>query len=604
VATALTDGTTCSAGVCSAGSCVAACVAGQGCTPATASPCQEFQTSCNATLTQTSCVAIGNQPDGASCGTGLRCSTGACVSATTRTVSSTLQTIYLRDDGTRAVRAGWDADFGFGSQVTALIYPDDSDPSGYTTVPVTVGADSSFSVPGVPFGPYFIQVDLIAAEINGPGSQIPVVERTLYQASTNTPDLSIVVSKRPDQAVDSGSNLDIPVHLSVSGFSPIATTDSIRFVSSDSILNMALRPTSGGTSSFTNPAHPGDTAMDSDFPWSARSFGVLPDASKGDSVWLWQRKVSTPSPGLTLTSAASFVKLTDLTVQDPQGATITKALAPVPQTGSFAGNASWSQFAALGADVHPGATPTADVANGPFIGFEVIPQGIAFPDQPIGQLPPDLPIFVNFSQGFTEQRSPQTFFAEATLAFPVQSAADASYGAITYGQFFDSTWHRAAQVSYSFDVPLHFTDGSALPVDAGGFYRAWVPAGALRDPVVPLLGPPTAPQINGNDAFAFLHGAGAQPTISWSVPSLGTATKYLLTVAPVNFTANQVATTTIVLYDRTSLKLPPGIVDGNPASIYYGSITAVSSPDRLDDPVLGLGTPTVSANTLFGVFLP
>ena len=78
------EGTSCGSSlVCSAtGTCIAACVAGSGCTPAgTADPCRTYATTCNGAGTVTTCSPATNRPDGTTCGSGLVCSIGSCVAA-------------------------------------------------------------------------------------------------------------------------------------------------------------------------------------------------------------------------------------------------------------------------------------------------------------------------------------------------------------------------------------------------------------------------------------------------------------------------------------------------------------------------------------------
>jgi hypothetical protein len=159
------------------------------------------------------------------------------------------------------------------------------------------------------------------------------------------------------------------------------------------------------------------------------------------------------------------------------------------------------------------------------------------------------------------------------------------------------------QIFYFYDARVA-TSSSGLTLPGGAYYRAFVPRALLPDPVVPQLGPPLAPLINGKDAFQFQAGVGAQPVISWSPPALGTASKYLLGFEQFKnaFKTNEVATVTFVLYDRTSLKLPAGTLAANGA--YVGNLVAVSSPDRMDDAVLGLGSPNYQAVTIFGSFTP
>lgn len=82
-ATTKADGATCGSGnVCLAGACIAACVPEVTCTPSgTADPCQVYLTTCDANLTHTTCAASSTKPNGATCGTGNVCSSGACIAA-------------------------------------------------------------------------------------------------------------------------------------------------------------------------------------------------------------------------------------------------------------------------------------------------------------------------------------------------------------------------------------------------------------------------------------------------------------------------------------------------------------------------------------------
>lgn len=595
VATAQSDGTACGGGnVCSAGACVAACVPGQTCTPAQADPCHVFQTSCDSTLTQASCTPVAAFADGTECGNLQACTAGVCVPSSTRLVSSRLQTIYLHDDGTSEQRPGWDDVPAFGAQVTALVVPDSTDPTGYRTFPVTVGADSSFSVPDVPFGPYFIQVDAPSSRFGAAGQQVTVLERTLYEASTGAPDLSIVVAHRPDLQFDFTANPT--VQFNVTQLAPVVAGDTLRTFSSENMLNANFIATSRST--FTPPAVAGATSINATTSW-IRAAGIDPDASKGDVTWIWQRRTVPAPAGASLLNSLTFARVSNFTVDPSTGGTLNAAMTAVPQTGRLP-RVSWSQFAALGPAIHPGATPSS--ATQPFIGLDAIPLASSFPDEPLDALPRE-PSFIDPQAGAGQFFAPQTFAAEATVAAPLGTTADADYSSIASGQFFDAAWRRTAQIFYSFDVPLVTSSGLASTIVDGGLYRAFVQLDTLAQPVAPLISAPSSPQLAGNDAFAFQAGVGEQPRISWSAPAIGTATSYVVSIGPFKqFQNGDVALLTAVLFDQTEFVPPAGFLQ---AGIdYYGQITAVSSPAHLDDPILGLGVPIAQTSLLFGFFTP
>ena len=83
------DGATCGVGnVCLGGTCIAACVPGQVCTPGgTPNPCKVYTATCNATLTQSTCETSGDKPGGTNCGIGGSCSTGTCFGGVPPTLS-------------------------------------------------------------------------------------------------------------------------------------------------------------------------------------------------------------------------------------------------------------------------------------------------------------------------------------------------------------------------------------------------------------------------------------------------------------------------------------------------------------------------------------
>ena len=486
--------------------------------------------------------------------------------------------------------------------MVGLLVPDASHPTGYTTFPVTVGPDSSFSVAGVPFGSYFIEIDQTSTRQNAvPNSngdtQVAVVERTLYEASTSTPDLSIVVSKRPDvQTLDFASDTT-RVQINLTGLSPFVAGDVFRMGSSQNALNAAFT-----SSDFSPRIAAGSTSVSTSLFWEPEAFGVFPDASKGDSEYFWQRGTQALASDATLSVTKSFVKLTGFTVVAGAANTLTATLAAPPLTGSFTADLRLSQFAALASSVHPGATPSANTTFPPDVAIDSVAHSLTFPDQPINQLPGRFLTFFDSELQGVNLEAPETFFQEVALT-TTTLATDVDYGNIAHARFFDSLWQESAQIFYSWDVPLPVGGAGSAIIPSGGIYRAFIPRALLPNPVVPEIGPPTAPLINGADAFAFQSGVGTQPVISWSAPSLGAATRYKLLIASSKqFNSGELAQLSVVLYDQISFRVPGDFLESG--NFYYSAITASRSPDRLDDPILRLGSPTYEVDALVGFFQP
>src|SRR5205085_1762067 len=119
---------------------------------------------------------------------------------------------------------------------------------------------------------------------------------------------------------------------------------------------------------------------------------------------------------------------------------------------------------------------------------------------------------------------------------------------------------------------------------------------------VPIIGSPTAPRINGADAFQAQIGVGTQPLLSWSPPTLGTPTQYGvgLTIAT-GVQAGDINQLGITLYSGTSILIPPGFIKAGRS--YQGTISATISPHDISSPVLNGETPLDSANADIGLFV-
>jgi len=487
----------------------------------------------------------------------------------TRTVSSTLQTIYLLDDGTSVTRPGWNATLAFpDATVAALVYADATEASGYKVVPVTVGADSSFSVAGVPEGPYFLELDSSFGTNDQNGVGVVLKERALIEMTTSTPDLSVVVAARPEATF---AMQPTPVQFQLSGVTPFVRGDAIKAASTDNQLNATF-------TFFTPSVDVGATSIDAGVEWEAEG---LPVQAKSDVTWVFQRGPEPLPDGGTLIDSKAFARVTDFTVVDGRPATLKAALAAPPQ-GSVHADLRWSQFAALG--VHPGATPAADAFSPPALLLGATPISVDYPKTPISVLP-----------------NQAAFIIEAEVESPKAPGTDVDYGTVTYGQPLSAPWVQNALVVYTYDVPLKDSAGATVTQINAGSYNSFVARDLLAIPLVPQISPPVAPMVNGKDAYAFQGGVGLQPSFSWSAPSLGTANKYALTLVPRNVAEGDTQVD-LFLYDRTEVKLPPGLLETGKS--YVGSITAYSSPDRLDDPPLRTGSPTHQVNTVFGLFTP
>jgi hypothetical protein len=572
--------------VCSSGSCVpATCTPGQTCTPTTANACKVFETTCANPLATPVCAAGENAGDGTSCatcaGSSCVCSSGTCV-VETRTVSGTVQTFFVSDDGTNTAVAGIAPEEQ--QQVTGLIFADDS-PAGYTTVPITFDAASHFSVSNIPVGTYYLQLDQVAF-INQPDPALPgsgqtqVLIRGYWEMTSSTPDLTAVVAGRPDRKEATGTT---NVTLSMTDGVAWATGDSI--IITDSNASVYQRP----LSALSPKPLPGDKSISGTFDWNQGQDGgsagpFLPDASKGDITWLYHRSrkalaANTPS-ATTMLSMTEFAKLTDLTIPNGGPGSITASLVPVAQTGNLPGDFRASAFAGLASAVNPGAeaTPASLAIDGPFV--FAAHSTLVFPNMTIGDVTP-------------------------LGGYQIPSAGtDVDYGTVHYGQFLDSGWQEYVQLLHNYDFVLSAPGNAQQSFTFFDTYLEFIPVSSAPASWTPILSPATVPRIGGVDAFTTHTLGTATPVISWSPPATGTATRYEVAVSQTSgtFNAGDVVTVFATLYSGTSFKFPGGFI--KQGEFYEGQIVAQNTPAVLDSPIFAAGLPFTSVGCDFGLFTP
>jgi hypothetical protein len=476
----------------------------------------------------------------------------------TRTVSGAFSTVYWADDGSMTTRRGVLAP---GMRVSALYVPNGA---GYDKIPVAMGPDSDFSVPNVPEGRYLLQVDTVAS---GAPYQLWTDVLQLVELTTSTPDFSTVVAARPDLQIARSAT---PITLDVFNLTPwvkaqsaAAAGDQILIAGSQS--DAYVRP----HGRYAPSVAAGATSARFSFDWALMSTLPqvgLPDASKGDVEFVYQRSTVDIGSGAThglLHFASRFARLDALTLQDGQPASITATLADAPQAGSLSAALANAQFAAFAPQVHPTARPST--VHG--VSVVAVPHSLEFPDQPQSGTP--------------------------LLWIEGPPAVDVDYGLIRYGQFLGEPWREARFVAYDFDVDL----GPDFLAPVGSF-NSWLPASSPQ-PIAPVLGPPRQPRIEGRDAFFEQSGVGTEPLLSWSAPSLGSATSYAVRIRAAGGT-QEIA---ISVYTGTSVRAPAGLLSKGVR--YSATITAVSAPwDVLNRAPLRTGMPLHMADCVTSAFVP
>ena len=492
------------------------------------------------------------------CGSGSPvCEGGTC----RRTVQGAFQTTYWADDGTKTTLSAppWVVEGGPATP-SALLVPDSG---GYAKLPLTIDSDQRFSVPDVPVGRYFLELDLdmaVEARCNRLSAFTTVVIANLFELTASTPDLTRITAERPDLAfgVVTGTTPESPVRFGLSGLDPWSSSDTLRILSSQAFDSWT--PT-------LQPAPPvGSTSAAVSFSWGVHG---MPDPRQHDVVFVQQRRTTPIGSGASaasLTRTARFARLTDLSIPFSE-ASAAVGLGEPPRTGALAANVAASQFAALAPDVSPDAAPSDLLVL--VLGA---PHSVSYPEMPL-------------------------VHAGASLLLLRPSNVDADYGTLTYGQFLDPLWKEYRRVFQSFDVQ----SGAA-----SAFLFSDVPMSDVDSaPIAPVLGPPSSPRIEGKDAFTAQTGVGLEPTISWSPPRLGAATSYVVDVLPTAYScemADQVVGVSAVVRG-TSFRMPAGMLRSGVS--YRVTLTARQAPwDTADAGPFRTGTPLHSAQCVTGTFVP
>jgi hypothetical protein len=492
----------------------------------------------------------------------------------TRTVTGAFATVFIADDGSRISNPVNDT--GADTKIVAAWVPS---ASGWTRIAASTAPQppGGFAIEGVSEGVYYLEVDQDSPDF-GILPQ-PSFNASFYPFTGNTPDLSSVRPGRgnrtPGPSPSTFLDLSIdnltpwnPGPQNTDSFFPLG--DRLTLVGSQDALavSLAVGPAlpQGATTATKR------VTLDGAVPES----NSLPDASKGDVEFIYQMSTTAVGSGATAGTVgivSRFARIDDLTVLNSMTTTRNVTLGDAGRTASFQAKLTGSAWAGLLAQANPAMTA---VPGGQFFGVRVYPNSAGFPDQPA-------------SFGF------QT----ATVVSP--PLADVDYGTTLYGQFLGTPWQEIRRFDLQGSVALP-QPGTLDKVTTSGVVfesEELMPAPAN---LVPLLGPPQAPMIQGLDAFQAHSGVGLTPLISWSAPSVGTPTSYQVGLGVVQ--GNPKYRSLIFnVYGATSLQIPPGLLESG--STYQLSISALAAPwDTVGRAPLRHGAPYATAQAVGAVFAP
>jgi hypothetical protein len=155
---------------------------------------------------------------------------------------------------------------------------------------------------------------------------------------------------------------------------------------------------------------------------------------------------------------------------------------------------------------------------------------------------------------------------------------------VSYEAVFPDGWGIFGDVAHDFQVTRAVP--GAFAVSATVSISQSAPGGAFASGSIgPQLGPPESVLIAGQDAWSEATGVGTSPTVSWSPPSLGTATLYtvevsLLTASGGTTERRSLAT---IYTSGTSVVLPPGVLA---AAEWHDLVVTALSGVAPEDPLV------------------
>lgn len=434
------------------------------------------------------------------------------------------------------------------SSTSVVAYTRDSTTGEFTAYPGTGAADGTISVPNVPSGRIYLQL----------GSRYLVsTGRTFDLGSTNWGRNGTLVS------------LPTPVSVSATGLSPWQTGDFLDMYSLNAgaygyIDPIATgRPLAGATSL---------SGLGFDYANVLNPLRVV--SGLGDVFSLAQMRYQTTTNGVPY-RAMHKVLDTNVTLVSGQPSTISGTFTQPAATGTFAVDWRRSAFEALRTQVNPGAVSTYNE-----IWMSARPAALASAGSAISG--PPLLIKLN----------------------PDSLRTDIVTGNMAYNNPLPAAWQKVASVVAGFTKT--YALGTATPYTMNTDIRVEQEASAFAaGPVEPLVGPVQAPLVNTRGAFQNLTGVGADASLRWSKPLVGTATNYVVNIFRLG-TSNGATTVTRVTTLHTDLQsvyLPPDVLQ--PGQTYFAEIQSWYQPgsDLALSP-FKRALPRARASVLTGTFSP
>ncbi len=387
--------------------------------------------------------------------------------------------------------------------------------SSWTKYAGTGTAAGSFTIPGVPSGPFLVDID----------------DSSYLYTSARTLDLGADLGGRSTAAVGTPAN-------TIAG-----TITGLQAWNAEDVFYWNSPNGAGAAYGFAGAEPmPGATTLSTTEISSWQ--GALIDASQGDILYATQLSFETTASA-QYEVVSGFAAFTGVEQTAGAALDVVGALTTVPATESIFINFQAAEFATAAAAISPDGVPYT-----PSINVITMPGAAA-----VG--------FVSYDVNLLDLNA---------------GTSNVNVGSVSYGNPFPATWGELAYPNVGATV-TYTAKGATTGAPLSGTVFSTEPVSQVgTSAIAPVVTPVAAPLINGRSLATAQTGVGPTPTVSWSAPSTGTPTAYRVTLydvvnasgaTNVNYVAEIVTTT-------TSLPLPPGRL--TPGHSYALVITAVTTP--------------------------
>jgi hypothetical protein len=292
----------------------------------------------------------------------------------------------------------------------------------------------------------------------------------------------------------------------------------------------------------------------------------LVDGASGDVVYVSQLKNTTSGGGATYKVLDRYYASTGVSVTDGNATSISDSFSTVNQNKSFDLKWNRSAYETIMPSMGPSLADAGDWFN-------------------IYAQPGGLRNGVLFSN------------ADVLIYHPVAAGTDVDVGTVAWGNPYPSSWGVIASVER--DYLTTYSDGGTNSWDAYASVVQNYDAANLGaiSPFVPTLGPVSAVMLDSTDASAPQNITSATPTISWTAPTLGRPTDYVVAVYLLDPANTAPAMMAYLSTKGTSIQIPAGVL--TTGSLYYVRVTAYNRAGvDTDQTPYQDGTPELSTDYL------